>query len=266
VRVVEREGFREEIKPGFVLYAVPCLSKAGASDPVDKIPARSPGDETVRIGLVHGTTFDIASGEMDFPIRASSARARGLDYLAIGDTHGYRLVQEDPPVVYPGAPEPTAFDEVDPGHVVLVSFSRTRGRPLLRKLLVARWRWRDETIRDLPTLRALAAENLHSTVLRLSFDIEVDLRGRDEIERIVEDLAGNEAKHGRAGVLDADRTGIRIRVSSIAGAFPSNLSPVLQATIDKLQEVAAGTDPDASRRARLALYKLSTLAQSRSSR
>jgi DNA repair exonuclease SbcCD nuclease subunit len=266
VRVVDREDFREEIKPGLILYAVPCLSKAGAGDPVDKIPTRSPGDESVRVGLVHGATFDIANSEMNFPIRAGGARARGLDYLAIGDTHSYRVVQDDPPVVYPGAPEPTAFDEVDPGHVVLVCFTRTRGRPLLRKLRVARWRWRDETIRDMATLRALAAEDLNATVLRLAFDIKVDLRERDEIERILDDLAGNEARHGRAGVLDADRAGIRIQVSSVAGAFPVNLPPVLQTVVDKLQGVAAGGDPDAARRARIALYKLSTLTYPRSSR
>jgi DNA repair exonuclease SbcCD nuclease subunit len=240
------------------------LSKAGAADPVEKIPARASGDDSVRVGLVHGTTFDLANCEMNFPIRADGARARGLDYLAIGDTHGYRVVQDDPPVVYPGAPEPTAFDEVDPGHVVLVCFTRTRGRPLLRKLPVARWRWRDETIRNLPVLRALAAEDLHSTVLRLSFDIEVDLRERDEIERLLDDLAGNEARHGRAGVLDADRAGIRI--TSVSGAFPANLPPVLQTVVDSLHGIATGVDPDGARRARIALYKLSTLTQPRSSR
>lgn len=266
VCVIDREDFQVEIKPGLMLYAVPCLSKAGAGDPVGKIPRRTPGDESVRVGLVHGTTFDLAHCEMNFPIRAGGARGRGLDYLAIGDTHGYRVVQDDPPVVYPGAPEPTAFDEADPGHVVLVCFTRTRGRPLLRKLPVARWRWRDETIRDIGSLRAIAAEDLHATVLRLAFDLEVDLRDRDEIERIIDELAGNEARHGRAGILDVDRAGIRIRITSVASGFPPNLPPVLQTVVDNLQGLAAGADADGARRARLALYKLSTLTQPRTSR
>lgn len=261
VRVVDREDFREEIKPGLVLYAVPCFSKSGAGDPVEKIPARAPGDDSVRVGLVHGTTFDRPNCEMNFPIRANGARERGLDYLAIGDTHGYRMVQDDPPVVYPGAPEPTAFDEVDPGHVVLVCFTRTRGRPLLRKLPVARWKWRDETIRDLGTLRALAAGDLHATVLRLAFDLEVDLLERDEIERILGELSANEARPGRAGAVDVDKSGIRIRTTSVAVAFPPDLPPVLQTVVDKLQGIAAGGDPDAARRARIALYRLSTLTQ-----
>ena len=102
VRVVDRDDFREEIKPGLVLHAVPCSSKAGAGDPVEKIPPRAPGDESVRVGLVHGTTFDLPNCEMNFPIRSGGARARGLDYLAIGDTHGYRVVQEIPWSSTPG--------------------------------------------------------------------------------------------------------------------------------------------------------------------
>jgi len=266
VRVVDREDFSAEIRPGLVLYGVPCMSKAGAGDPVEKIPPRADDDESVRVGLVHGQTFDLPNCEMNFPIRADGARARGLDYLAIGDTHGYRVVQDHPPVVYPGAPEPTAFDEVDPGHVVLVCFSRTARRPLLRKLPVARWRWREATIHDLPTLRALASEDLRSTVLRLAFDLDVDLRERDEVQQILEDLAGTEAKHGRAGVVDADVAGLRIRVTSVAGAFPPDLPPVLETAIHKLQGLAGSTEPATARHARLALYKLSTLIQPRSSR
>jgi DNA repair exonuclease SbcCD nuclease subunit len=266
VHVVDREDFQREIKPGLVLYAVPCLSKAGASDPVEKIPPRAHGDESVRVGLVHGSTFDLANCEMNFPIRPSGARDRGLDYLAVGDTHGYREVQDNPPVVYSGAPEPTAFDEVDPGHVVLVCFTRMRGRPRLRKERVARWKWRDETIRDLATLRSLAHEELDATVLRLGFDMDVDLRDRDEIEQILADLAGNEARHGRAGILEADQTGIRINVGSVSDAFPPDLSPVLFGAVENLRQRAAGGDPDAARRARLALYKLSTLTRARSVR
>ena len=60
------------------------------------------------------------------PTRCSSC---GLDYLAIGDTHGFRYVPPDrkhPPTIYPGAPEATAFDEKDPGCVAVVFINRQR--------------------------------------------------------------------------------------------------------------------------------------------
>jgi hypothetical protein len=131
---------------------------------------------------------------------------------------------------------------------------------------VARWRWRKETIRDLPSLRALASEDLLATVLRLSFDMEVDLRERDEIERILDDLGGNEARQGRIGILDPDRSGIRIRIDSVTGPFPTNLPAVLQTAVESLHAIASASDPDIARRARIALYKLSTLTQARSPR
>ena len=79
----------------------------------------------IRIGCVHGTTFDIAGFETNFPIRQDAGQQRGLDYLAIGDTHSFRDVNEKlpwpaVPTVYPGAPEPTAFDEKNAGNVAIV--------------------------------------------------------------------------------------------------------------------------------------------------
>jgi hypothetical protein len=121
-------------------------------------------------------------------------------------------------------------------------------------------------IRDLPTLRALATEDLRSTVLRLTFDLDVDLLERDEVQQILDGLIGNEAKHGRAGVVDADVAGLRIRVSSLVDAFPANLPPVLQTAINQLQGLAGSTEATTARRARIALYKLSTLTQTRGSR
>ena len=61
-----------------------------------------------------------------FPIRRDAGVQRGLDYLAIGDTHSFRDVTENLPVptVYPGAPEPTSFDEAGAGRVALVALFR----------------------------------------------------------------------------------------------------------------------------------------------
>ena len=113
VHVVDRDDFTYEISPQVVLYARPCRSKAGENDLAMALPARETGDERLRIGCVHGCTFDIEGYQTNFPIRRDAGVQRGLDYLAIGDTHSFRDVTENLPVptVYPGAPEPTSFDE-----------------------------------------------------------------------------------------------------------------------------------------------------------
>ena len=56
-----------------VLYAVPCQSKAGQQDPSDAIPCREPGDERIRIGMMHGSTFDMEEHQTNFPIGEDSA-------------------------------------------------------------------------------------------------------------------------------------------------------------------------------------------------
>ena len=90
VHVVDRDDFEYEITPDAVLYARPCRSKAGENDLAMALPARQPGDARLRIGCVHGQTFDIEGHQTNFPIRRDAGVQRGLDYLAIGDTHSFR--------------------------------------------------------------------------------------------------------------------------------------------------------------------------------
>ena len=113
VKVVDRNDFVFEFADRAVLYAVPCQSHAGQGDPTEDIPHREPGDERIRIGMVHGQTFDIEGHQTNFPIAGDAADKRGLDYLALGDTHSFREIDGDAgvPTIYPGAPEATSFDE-----------------------------------------------------------------------------------------------------------------------------------------------------------
>src|SRR5207245_10819973 len=112
-------------------YARPCRSKAGEHDLAMALPARELGDARVRIGCVHGCTFDMDGYQTNFPICRDAGVQRGLDYLALGDTHSFRDVTETSsvPTVYPGAPEPTNFDEPGAGSVALVALFRHGLRP-----------------------------------------------------------------------------------------------------------------------------------------
>lgn len=255
VHVVDRDDFTFELRPDAVLHAVPCTSPAGQSDPTEKIPPRAPGDARIRIGLVHGQTFDIDGHPTNFPIAKDAAQRRGLDYLAIGDTHAFREVE--PGVVYPGAPEPTSFKEQDAGHVALVFFGRSGRRPQLQRERVARWTWRQETCTSLEQLRALRAADLVNTVLRLTLDMTVSLDEHEEVQAILDELQGTAAASGRAGVLLLDRAGLRLEVG--AAAFPTDLPPVLADVVGELEARARVEDPDeaaVARRALLHLYRL----------
>lgn len=265
VHVVDRDDFTYEISPQVVLYARPCRSKAGENDLAMALPARVAGDERLRIGCVHGSTFDIYGYQTNFPIRRDAGVLRGLDYLAIGDTHSFRDVTENLPVptVYPGAPEPTGFDDAGAGRVALVALFRRGLRPRVDAETVAFWRWIDVRCRDMNELRSLLTRSdLDRHVVRLHLDMTVSLSEESEVERILRDLRGTDATHGRVGVLLEDLEGLRLQVGS-GNAFPEDLPPVFRDTVARLDRlVAESIDESEKSRATRALAHLYKLLQS----
>jgi DNA repair exonuclease SbcCD nuclease subunit len=262
VHVVDRDDFTYEITPEAILYARPCRSKAGENDLALALPSRAPGDSRIRIGCVHGSTFDIAGYQTNFPISGDAGVLRGLDYLAIGDTHSFRDVTSELPVptVYPGAPEATSFDEPGAGNVALVALYRHGSRPRVEPEPVGLWRWLDVRCRDMNELRGLlTTPNLERHVVRLRLDMTVTLAEESEMERIIRDLQGTDATHGRAGVVIVDKENLRLQVGA-ADTFPDDLPPVLKDTVVRLNQIHDEAVDDADKeRATRALSHLYNL-------
>jgi DNA repair exonuclease SbcCD nuclease subunit len=262
VHVVDREDFAYTLPNDAVLYAVPCRSKAGQRDPTEQIPARAPGDARIRIGMVHGSTFDARDAQTNFPIAPDAALTRGLDYLAIGDTHGFRFVPPErmlPPTVYPGAPEPTAFDEKDPGNVAVVLINRRR-QATVRKERVAYWTWEERRVTSLAALRELSEQSLLDRVLRLHVEMSLPAPEYAEAERLLEALAGTPASHGKVGVLELHRQGLELETRSV-DTFCADLPDVLRSAVERLQ--VAAEDPEQRLVAQRALFHLYRVAKTR---
>jgi hypothetical protein len=93
---------------------------------------------------------------------------------------------------YAGAPEPTDFDEADPGHV-LVASADARGCEVRRER-VATWRFaRRQRVplagsADLDAFAAWldAQPDKARTILRVSFEGTLDLRGRARLDALLE--------------------------------------------------------------------------------
>jgi DNA repair exonuclease SbcCD nuclease subunit len=215
VHVVDRDDFALELNPRAVVYAAPCHSKAGDNDLALTLPQREEGDDRIRIGLVHGSTFDMAGYETNFPVSTDAPQRRGLDYLAIGDTHGFREIDGGSaaaPIVYPSTPEPTSFNESGAGFVAIVTFRRRGIRPRVKQERVAHWTWREITVQSLDELRKVAGENLQSTVVKLSLDLTVTEQESEEVDHFVRLLRGTEAVSARVGGLDLNRSRFRVTI------------------------------------------------------
>jgi DNA repair exonuclease SbcCD nuclease subunit len=247
VHVVDRDDFCLDLPEQAVVLAAPCRSTAGDRDLALALPPRAVGDVRIRIGLAHGSTFDLEGYQTNFPIARDAAEQRGLDYLAIGDTHGFREIPDGArvPTVYPGTPEQTSFKEREAGHVALVTIRQHGHRARVQKERVARWRWREETVRSLAELEGLAQGDLAETVLRLRLDMRVDVREHQRVEAILAELKGTVASHGRAGVFNVDRSALRVEASG--AALPLEKTPeVIQDAASRL-EAQAATNPIAAR-------------------
>ncbi len=257
VHVVDRSGWELPLGDGAVLYASPCESRAGQTDLVASLPRRAPGDERIRVGMVHGQTFDIEGHQTNFPVARGSAVEQGFDYLALGDTHGFREVEPDAaaPTVYPGTPEATTFGERDAGHVAIVFFPLDRRRrALVRREPVGSWNWREETCRSMDELRRLKEEpNLRKTVLRLVLEMELPMREYDEAERVLAELGGSMASTPKVGVLEVERSGLRL-ASAAPIDFGSEM-PVLETAVERLRGHAQAR-PEVVERALHHLYRL----------
>ncbi|MEI8254400.1 MAG: DNA repair exonuclease [Deltaproteobacteria bacterium] len=260
VHVVDRENFEFALPNNAVLYAVPCMSKAGQRDPTLAIPKRAPGDDRIRIGMVHGSTFDMKDCQTNFPIDVDAALTRGLDYLAIGDTHGFRFVPPDrqhPPTIYPGAPEQTAFDEKDAGSVAVVLVNRQR-RATVRAERVAYWTWEEIHVTTLAQLTDLSRrQDLEQRVVRLCVEMKLSAPDYEVAEDLLEGLEGTDARHAAVGILDLDRQGLDLDTSNV-DTFCTDLPEVLQSAVRRLKKDA--DDPEkqaAAQRALFHLYRIS---------
>jgi DNA repair exonuclease SbcCD nuclease subunit len=255
VHVVDRDNYEFALSEEAILYSAPCRSQAGAVDLALQLPQREPGDQRIRIGLVHGQTFDIPGHQTNFPIALDAAEQRGLSYLAIGDTHAFReFPPKACPTVYPSAPEATTFGERDTGFVAVVFFPRHGRAPIIQKQSVARWRWREEHCSDLTELEALCREDLKDCVLRVTLAMEVSLSELERVEAILDELKGNEAAHGKAGLLQVDRSALELNISEM-GAFEQNLPDVLKAVVTRLRARASEDDDGVARTALYHLYR-----------
>ncbi len=111
-----------ETADGSVLYPCPVTERWSYADPTTWIPARA-DEGVIRIGVAHGTFGDVPTEEPVLPIATEVVQRAGLDYLALGHTHGTRIYDGNR-AAYPGTPEQTSFGEQEAGSILIVSVDR----------------------------------------------------------------------------------------------------------------------------------------------
>lgn len=125
----------------FVLLPAPLTQRHTYGDLTDWFAAAPSEAGLPRIGLAHGCVQGILSEDIDSanPIAAGRAGEAGLDYLALGDWHGTRQIDER--TWYAGTPETDRFRANDSGQALLVSIAGVGAVPEVGTIRTGQFDW-----------------------------------------------------------------------------------------------------------------------------
>lgn len=162
-----------------------------------------------RIGLAHGSVQGILAEEIDSanPIAAGRAEQAGLDYLALGDWHGTKQV--DDRTWYSGTPETDRFKANDSGQALLVDLACPGAAARVTPVATGQYRWRSpaytlQVASDVDQVLASLAELGAADVARLALSGRTDLAGFQRLQEAIGQA------QGRTRSLQADFSALRL--------------------------------------------------------
>ena len=131
-----------EIAPGAMLLPTPVPSRFPGRDATEWMSGCPTPEDSLRIGLAHGGIVTFGSeddgAETIPPDRATSA---GLDYLALGDWHGFMRVGDR--TFYSGSPERDRFKHQGHGVCLALTIPGPGSVPEVAEIETGRFDWRD---------------------------------------------------------------------------------------------------------------------------
>lgn len=147
----------------------------------------------VRVGLAHGCVSGFLPESIDAPnpIAADRAQRAGLAYLALGDWHGCKAINER--TWYSGTPEPDRFRSNDAGHALLVTVETSTDVPDVQKLPIGLHRWWQHEVTlsvpsDLDALLTWLHQREATDVIDLRVSGSLDLAGRTRLQRTLGEI------------------------------------------------------------------------------
>ena len=139
VRVVD-EPAPVEVAPGVTLLPSPVPSRFPGRDLTEWMPDCATPEGHLRIGLAHGGVVTFGSeddGKETIPI--DRARSAGLDYLALGEWHGFMKLTDR--TFYSGSPERDRFKHAGRGICLAVIISGPGAVPQINEVETGRFHW-----------------------------------------------------------------------------------------------------------------------------
>ncbi|MGO3326650.1 metallophosphoesterase family protein [Gordonia sp. (in: high G+C Gram-positive bacteria)] len=276
VHVLDKPGVLR-VRDGVSIVAAPWHSKHPTSDLVADQLAGLPPSDDIRIVVGHGGMDSLSPNPDPSIVRSAGLDAATadqlVDYVALGDRHSVTSVGESGRVWYSGAPEVTAFDNVEsePGHVLQVTLSRgSQASVDVRRHKVGQWSFHTLTqdmndAADVERLRTAldALSDKPRTVVQLALVGTLTVSENVDLDRLLDEASDRfaavrlwERKHDLTVVSDAaDLDGLDLQ------GYAAQAAEELQeraATVSGADDV--GHDAAAARSALSLLYRLAERA------
>lgn len=195
---------------GFAVLPAPLIQRHTFADTTQWFDSAETPAGLLRIGLAHGSVQGLLAEDIDAPnpIAPDRPRTARLDYLALGDWHGCKIVS--PRLAYSGTPEPDRFRSAEAGQALLVEVDAPGAEPRITPLPVGQFRWAAWPVTlqvpsDLDALLARLDALGPQDVIDLSVGGATDLAG---LQRLQAALARAEAQ---ARHLQADLGALRLQ-------------------------------------------------------
>lgn len=194
---------------GFAVLAAPLTQRQTHDDLTAWFDAAETPGNLARIGLAHGSVQGLLAEDIDSPnpIAADRAARARLDYLALGDWHGFKQIDER--TVYSGTPEPERFRDNASGRVVRVDVPGPGRVPAVEPLEIGQYCWlawdeRLSVASDLDRLIGRLDCLPPETVLDLTLSGAIDLAGDRRLDQALSVV------QGRCRSLGIHRAGLRL--------------------------------------------------------
>lgn len=183
---------------GFAVLPAPLQYRRTLQDPTAYMDEADVPDGIIRIGLAHGTVTGFGSDDKDVPnyINPDRPQSAGLAYLALGDWHGQKKINNR--IWYSGTHETDAFDVDGGGQALLVEIENAAALPVVSPVDTGHYRWKTfrkqinsrEDIDALATTLRGSGGDLNRILVRLYVEGAVSLQDRQYFEeQIVEQVS-----------------------------------------------------------------------------
>ena len=227
------------------LLPAPLEHRRTIADPTAAMVDMATPPEALRIGLAHGAIKEFgSSGESTNIIPPDRAGLAALDYLALGDWHGFLKVGDR--TAYSGTPETDRFKHEDKGGCLALTI-RSGDVPVIERIETGRYRW---LFRQWPVTgsadleaemeRLEAGGRLDETLLSVRLD---GITGLADRVAIMEAIEGRFAHRLRYLDLDIDNLVVRPTAEDVALI---DVQGALAGAAALLRAGAEGSGPDAA--------------------